>query len=152
MADHPARSGQTAPSGCIVTVLPGGEQIPVQPGETMLEGFNRSGYSYRIGCRRGGCAFCKVDVVSGEVSHNRPVCDTVLTPEEVAAGTVLSCRAVPAGDVTIRMRDESLRLSNKMLRDLRMAAYAKAEREQSPDGPPSTTPMHDAHDQQGAIS
>lgn len=149
MAEGPAPKVQDGHAS-IVTVLPGGERIPVQPGETMLEGFNRSGYSYRIGCRRGGCAFCKVDVVSGKISHNRPICTTVLTPEEAQAGTILSCRAVPEGDVTIRMRDESLRLSNRMLRDLRMAAYAKAAREDPEDGTPPSTTSDAALDDEGA--
>ncbi len=152
MAERPEPTGEQGRVS-IVTVLPGGEHIPVHPGETMLEGFNRSGYSYRIGCRRGGCAFCKVDVVSGEARHNRPICTTVLTPEESLAGAVLSCRAVPTGDVTIRMRDESLRLSNRMLRDLRMAAYAKADRDQPGNGPPPNMPTNDGlDDQQGAPS
>lgn len=113
----------------IVTVLPSGEEVPVKPGETILEGLNASGYAYRIGCRRGGCAFCKVDLRAGEVTYNRPVSAEVLTPEEIAAGTCLSCRAVPSGDVTIELRGDTLRMTNRMLRDLRVAAYTKAHPE-----------------------
>ena len=76
-------------------------------GETILEGLYRNGYAYRVGCRR--IAICKVDLVSGEVGYNRPVADNVCSEDERAAGTCLSCRAVPSGDVTITLREENLR-------------------------------------------
>ena len=41
--------------------------IDLLEGETILEGLYRNGYAYRVGCRRGGCAICKVDLVTGEV-------------------------------------------------------------------------------------
>lgn len=111
----------------IVTILPGGDRIPVKAGETILEGLYNSGYSFRIGCRRGGCAICKVDLRDGSVTYNRVVAGTVLTPEELADGTCLTCRAVPDGDVTIELRDDSLRMTNSMLRRLRIAAYEKEQ-------------------------
>ena len=109
-----------------VTVQPDGEIVPVAPGETILEAMFASGYSYRVGCRRGGCAICKIDLLDGHVEYNRTVCDTVLTPAEKDEGTVLSCRAVPTTDITIRLRDERVRLTNRMLRQVRLAQYEKA--------------------------
>lgn len=109
----------------IVTIQPDGEEVPARPGETILEALYASGYSYRIGCRRGGCAICKVDLRTGEVSYNRAVADTVLTPEEKADGTCLTCRAVPETDITIELRDEAVRLTNRMLRQIRISQYAK---------------------------
>lgn len=99
----------------VVQVLPGGERVPVRPGETILEGLYRAGFAYRIGCRRGGCGICKVDLRAGEVTYNRAVSDEVLTPDELAEGTCLSCRAVPVGDVTIELREETLRTTNPIL-------------------------------------
>ncbi len=95
--------------------------IELLEGETILEGLYRNGYAYRIGCRRGGCAICKVDLVSGEVTYNRPVADNVLTDEERESGTCLSCRAVPVGDVSIALREENLRRVHSLL-----ALYQKA--------------------------
>lgn len=109
----------------VITVQPDGEDIPIDPGETILEGLNKSGYSYRIGCRRGGCAFCKVDLLDGEVVYEKAVADTVLTPEERSTGTCLSCRAVPVSDVTIELRDDRIKMTNRMLRDLRVKQYRK---------------------------
>jgi CDP-4-dehydro-6-deoxyglucose reductase len=92
-----------------LTVKPDDIEVTLLEGETILEGLYRSGYAYRIGCRRGGCAICKVDLLEGEVEYNRTVAETVLTDDERATGTCLTCRAVPVGDVTIALRDEHLR-------------------------------------------
>lgn len=92
-----------------LTVEPGHVEVELYEGETILEGLYRNGYAYRIGCRRGGCAICKVDLLEGEVSYNRPVASEVLTDEEKATGTCLSCRAVAESDISIKLRDEDLR-------------------------------------------
>lgn len=118
----------------LINVVPTGEQIPAAPGETILEALYNSGYSYRIGCRRGGCAICKVDLREGEVDYSKTVADVVLTDEERADGTCLTCRAVPVGDITIEMRDEKVRLTNSMIRALRIKAYEKAQAERQSPG------------------
>ena len=83
--------------------------IDLLDGETILEGLYRNGYAFRIGCRRGGCAICKVDLLAGEVQYNRTVADVVLTDDERAAGTCLTCRAVAVTDITIALRGDNLR-------------------------------------------
>lgn len=98
-----------------LTVEPEGVAIDLRVGETLLEGLYRSGYAYRIGCRRGGCAICKVDLVHGEVEYNRPVAESVLTSQERSTGTCLSCRAVATTDVTITLREDTLRRVNPLL-------------------------------------
>ncbi len=103
----------------VLTVLPDGERVLVKSGETILGALSAAGFGYRIGCRRGGCGICKVDLREGEVYYDHPVADTVLTPDEIASGTVLSCRAVPVDDVTIELRDERLKLKSSLLRALR---------------------------------
>ena len=109
----------------VVRIEPEGSEVPARPGETILEALYASGFSYRIGCRRGGCAICKVDLVQGSVEYNRPVAEEVLPEAERATGTCLTCRAVPTEDVVIRLRDEALRLTNRMLRRIRLTQYAK---------------------------
>lgn len=103
----------------VLRVLPDDERVLVKPGETILRALTASGYGYRIGCRRGGCGVCKVDLREGSVTYDHTVADSVLPAEEIAAGTVLSCRAVPDGDVTIELRDERLRLMSSLLRSFR---------------------------------
>ena len=104
-----------------LTVTSDDVEVGVNEGETILEALYRNGYAYRIGCRRGGCAICKVDLIEGEVEYNRMVADTVLSEEEKAEGICLSCRAVPVGDVTIALREENLRRVASLL-----AFFAKA--------------------------
>ncbi len=110
-----------------VTVHPSGEVIFVAPGETILGGLFTAGYAYTVGCRRGGCAICKVDILSGTVSYNRPVAADVLTDEERADGVCLTCRAVPESDITIEMRDEHLRLVNTLLRQINDKVRERSE-------------------------
>ncbi len=111
----------------IVTVHPSGEVIYLDSDETVLSGLYKAGYAYAIGCRRGGCAVCKVDLLLGHVTYNRPIAETVLTAGERADGTCLTCRAVHKGDITIEMRNEELRLINPLLRQLNEKARLKAK-------------------------
>ena len=118
------RKGAPVPT---LTIHPTGEKIFLAQGETVLEGLYKAGYAYTIGCRRGGCAICKVDVHDGAFDYNRPVADSVISDEERADGTCLSCRAVPDSDLTIEMRDNCLRLVNPFLRQINEKARLRAE-------------------------
>lgn len=92
----------------ILRVLPADIELVVRDGEAILPAICRDGLTYRFGCRRGGCGICKADLVSGEVTYEKAVADSVLSPQERADGVVLTCRALLASDeVTIRMRPES---------------------------------------------
>jgi ferredoxin len=73
--------------------------------ETVLAALHRGGHAVRSGCRRGGCGICKIDVVSGDVRYTHPVAPSVLSDDERAEGVCLSCRAVPDGDVEVRLRE-----------------------------------------------
>ena len=110
-----------------VTVHPSGEMIYLDSDETLLSGLYRAGYAYAIGCRRGGCAVCKVDCLSGQFHYDHPIAETVLRSDEQADGTCLTCRAVPDGDITIEMRNEDLRLINPFLRQLNELARLRAK-------------------------
>ncbi len=111
----------------VVTIRPSGEEIWLEPEETILSGLYKAGYAYTIGCRRGGCAICKVDCHGGTFTYNRPVADTVITDGEREDGTCLSCRAVPECDVTIELRGEDVRLVNPFLRQINDRARQRAE-------------------------
>ncbi|GAA6526171.1 2Fe-2S iron-sulfur cluster-binding protein [Intrasporangium sp. DVR] len=110
-----------------LTIHPTGEVVYLDPGETVLGGLYKAGYAYTIGCRRGGCAICKVDVLDGDFSYDHPVADTVISDEERTDGTCLSCRAVPHSDLTIEMRDGCLRLVNPFLRQINEKARLRAD-------------------------
>lgn len=110
-----------------VTIHPTGEAIHLEPEETVLSGLYRAGYAYTVGCRRGGCAICKVDCLAGEFSYDHPIADTVITEGERADGTCLSCRAVPTTDITIQLRGEDVRLVNPFLRQINEKARLRAQ-------------------------
>lgn len=80
-------------------------ELDCRAGETIMGSLSRHGFTYRIGCRRGGCGFCKVDLLSGEVEYNKVVSPTVLSEAERGDGVCLSCRAVPVTDVVIRLSE-----------------------------------------------
>ena len=93
----------------IVRIEPSGFEAHLEPGEPVLAGLNRCGFTVRqVGCRRGGCGFCKLELVSGEVSYEKTVAASVLSDDEKASGTCLTCRAVPDGDITLHIDDEDV--------------------------------------------
>ncbi|MGJ3508494.1 2Fe-2S iron-sulfur cluster-binding protein [Enemella sp. A6] len=110
-----------------LTILPDDLTITVQPGETLLDAMRAAGLGCRFACRRGGCAFCKVDIHEGEVDYEYDIASSVMSDEEYANGTCLACRAVPKGDVSIELRDERLLVKSSMLLKMRQVAKAEAE-------------------------
>jgi ferredoxin len=88
-----------------VTILPDGLQVTAAEEETLLRALARAGLRYRVGCRRGGCGICKVQLKLGEVRYERPIADSVLTDDERVEGVCLSCRAVPLTNVVIELQE-----------------------------------------------
>lgn len=62
---------------------------------SILENARAAGMPAPFACKAGVCATCRAKVVSGEVTMKQ---NFGLAPEEVAAGYVLSCQAVPLTD------------------------------------------------------
>ena len=110
-----------------VTIQPTGEVIHLEPGQTVLSGLYQAGFAYTVGCRRGGCAICKLDCRSGDFHYDHPVADTVLTEAERLDDTCLSCRAVPDTDIVIELRGENVRLVNTFLHRINDQARRRAE-------------------------
>jgi ferredoxin len=88
-----------------VTILPEGLQVTAAEGETVLGALSRAGLRYRVGCKRGGCGICKVQLVLGEVRYERPVADSVLSDDQRVEGICLSCRAVPITNIAIELQE-----------------------------------------------
>lgn len=118
-------------------------RVDARQGETVLDALRRLGYGYRVGCRRGSCGICKVDLRSGRVQYPVTVADTVLSESERRDGTCLSCRAVPIEDVVIALRNDRLRITNGLLRAAlarRAARDALGSADPAPRRPPLTVP------------
>jgi CDP-4-dehydro-6-deoxyglucose reductase len=88
-----------------VTILPDRMQVTAGDDETLLRAMARAGLRYRVGCKRGGCGICKVQLLLGEVRYERPVADSVLSDDERVAGVCLSCRAVPLTNIVIELQE-----------------------------------------------
>lgn len=88
-----------------VTILPDGVHVVAQDDETLLRALARAGLRYRVGCKRGGCGICKVQLKLGEVRYERPIADSVLSDDERVEGICLSCRAVPITDIVIELQE-----------------------------------------------
>ena len=88
-----------------VTILPDGVHVTAGDDETLLRALARAGLRYRVGCKRGGCGICKVQLALGEVRYERPVAESVLSDDERVEGICLSCRAVPLTNVVIELQE-----------------------------------------------
>ena len=99
-----------------IIVEPNGVKVPVAEGDTIKAALNKNGYTFLLGCRRGGCGICKVRVDEGTIEHNRPVAESALSAEERAEGVCLGCRAVPQSEqIRITLLKSALRVTNPLL-------------------------------------
>jgi len=84
-----------------VTVLPFGETLQVEPGESVLTAILRQGRFVKYGCKHGGCSTCRAEVVQGdyELSDNTSFS---LSDADRAAGVVLLCSTFShAGELVV---------------------------------------------------
>lgn len=92
-----------------ITVQPSGRAFSAEAGEAILAAAIRQGVGMPYGCKDGACGSCKCKKLEGTVVHG--VHQTkALSPEEEAAGLVLTCCAVPQTDIVLESRqvtDES---------------------------------------------
>lgn len=75
-----------------------GRTVTQQPGETILEAGLRSGVKLDFSCTVGGCAACKLKVISGAVTVDEPNC---LSDRERSDGYILSCSAYAQESVVL---------------------------------------------------
>ena len=87
-----------------VHVEPSGHAFTAEADETILDAALRHGLAFPYGCRSGACGSCKGKLVAGEVDYgdNEP---RALTDEDRLVGMSLFCLAMPAGDVTIEVKE-----------------------------------------------
>lgn len=84
-----------------ITIDDTGESYRCVDYRSVLEGMEALGKKgIPVGCRQGGCGVCKVRVIDGSYSKRVMSRDHV-SPEDEAAGCVLSCRIKPTSDLRI---------------------------------------------------
>lgn len=87
-----------------MTILPKGQEVSVNSGETLLEAAIRAGFRMPSGCRGGTCGACKGKVLAGEIEQG-PHAQTALSEAERKQGLALFCCATPKTDVVIECRE-----------------------------------------------
>lgn len=89
-----------------VQLEPSGRSFTVQDGETVLAAALRENVGLPYGCRSGCCGACAARLRDGEVSYPNGQPPAL---ECQSADVCLPCMAVPAGDLTLEVREtESL--------------------------------------------
>jgi CDP-4-dehydro-6-deoxyglucose reductase, E3 len=99
-----------------VTVQPSGRSFTVDPGEAILAAAIRQGIGMPYGCKDGACGSCKCRKLEGTVVHGAHQ-SKALSPQDEAAGYVLTCCGVPQSHVVLESRqvtDESAYPVRKM--------------------------------------
>lgn len=95
---------------CALYLEGAAEPFACHPGDTVLEAMERLAGPGRamigrkripVGCRRGGCGVCRVQVLSGAY-HTGPTSRAHVAADEAAAGYALACRLYPDGDLELR--------------------------------------------------
>ena len=86
-----------------ITVEPSGRHFSATADETLLAAGIRQGIGLPYGCKDGACGSCKCKKLSGTVVHGTHQ-SKALSPEEEAAGFVLTCCGVPHSDVVLESR------------------------------------------------
>ena len=93
----------TAPAAFQITIEPSGRAFSAHADETLLAAGIRQGIGLPYGCKDGACGSCKCKKLSGIVVHG-PHQSKALSPEEEAAGLVLTCCGVAQSDVVLESR------------------------------------------------
>ncbi|NCT67806.1 MAG: 2Fe-2S iron-sulfur cluster binding domain-containing protein [Rhodanobacteraceae bacterium] len=77
-----------------------GKRYGAEPGESVLEALLRQGAVVSHSCRKGSCHACVLKRERGEVRHSRDI-----DPSLARDGHILSCVAIPQGDVVLAAAD-----------------------------------------------
>ena len=84
-----------------ITVLPDNEAFPCPPDRSLLSGMEQQAKkAIKVGCRGGGCGFCKVRILTGDF-ESKKMSIKFVTPEEREDGFALSCRVFPRSDMEV---------------------------------------------------
>lgn len=83
-----------------VVINPSGVNLTVAPGETILEQALKAGVPFPHDCTVGTCGTCRTKLISGKVDAITPF-GYALSKEELEAGYILACQAVPRSELLL---------------------------------------------------
>lgn len=83
-----------------------GDRFQCQGDQSVLKAMEQVGKKcVPVGCRGGGCGYCKIRVVEGEFSCGK-MSRAHVPPEALDMGEVLACRIYPRTDLMIECMPE----------------------------------------------
>jgi uncharacterized 2Fe-2S/4Fe-4S cluster protein (DUF4445 family) len=92
-----------------VTFRPSGQRFALEEGGTVLQAARGLGIPLDAVCGgQGVCGKCRFQALSGELAAPSKEESKILTAGELASGWRLACLARPAGDIEVRVPEESL--------------------------------------------
>ncbi|WP_300499868.1 2Fe-2S iron-sulfur cluster-binding protein [Marinobacter sp.] len=90
-----------------VTEKVSGQRFQCKPGQSVLKAMEQRGLKcVPVGCRGGGCGYCKIRVVEGEFRCGK-MSKVHCPPEALDKGEVLACRLYPLTDLIIESLSQS---------------------------------------------
>jgi ferredoxin len=99
--------------GYQITEKNSGQKFRCKSDQSVLKAMEQLGVKcVPVGCRGGGCGFCKIQVLEGRFECGK-MSKRHAPPEAIEKGEVLACRIYPLTDLTI----ECLPLSEAALRN-----------------------------------
>lgn len=87
-----------------IQLKPSGRRFTVETGETVLAAALRQGLVLPYGCRVGACGACMATLLAGRIGYAGPT-PTALEAEDISAGRILVCQAVPETDLVLEARE-----------------------------------------------
>ena len=105
-----------------LAVVPEGISIELREGRRSWKASSEAATPTESAVARAAARSAWSTSSKGEVEYNRTVADEVLSDEDKRHGACLSCRAVAVTDVTISLREETLRTVNPL-----MALYSASQ-------------------------
>jgi ferredoxin len=90
--DPAAEPADAAPKSIVIRLGRRKHVVAYQPGDTILGAARRAALSPPFQCEAGNCATCMARLEAGSV---RMRVNNALPPDDVEAGWVLTCQAIP---------------------------------------------------------
>lgn len=87
----------------LMTLLPDGRVLNIEPGETLLSALRRQGEPISYSCEDGRCGLCRC----GLTFPDRILSDNSLSHDQAQRSTVLACQTVPETDCLVELPSSS---------------------------------------------
>jgi 3-ketosteroid 9alpha-monooxygenase subunit B len=96
--DGPAPTEGSNTEALVIRIGRRKHTVGYEPGDTILDAARRAGLSPPFSCERGNCATCMAHLDEGSVTMR---VNNALSADEVEAGWVLTCQAIPTSRVVV---------------------------------------------------